>query len=193
MSIGEASLFYSLLYSWYGMSTVASWSDALLYSSGLLDGVDGNEALLVRDGAFRSMGCRVHRGSPPLEKCDFAGAQFPMEPDLSDFPTSVLVVEDHHVVGMNGATFGKLRTRSNQGGPSTKSRRTPSCCLVAFLGFTSWQLSGNRPGSFRVMISMATTCCIKWLSKAVVFCKLVASLPIVLCFRSVVNVDGNVP
>ena len=34
MSIGEASLFYSLLYSWYGMSTVASWSDALLYSSG---------------------------------------------------------------------------------------------------------------------------------------------------------------
>ena len=28
---------------------------------------------------------------------------------------SVLVVEDHHVVGMNGATFGKLRSRSNQG------------------------------------------------------------------------------
>ena len=71
--------------------------------------------MLVRDGAFRRMGCFVHRGSPPLEKCDLAGTQFQMEPDLSQFPMSVLVVEDHHVVGMNGATFGKLRSRSNQG------------------------------------------------------------------------------
>eukprot|EP00439_Symbiodinium_sp_Y106_P026443 s9604_g3.t1 len=121
-----------------------------------------------------------------------------MEPDLAEFPKSVLVVEDHHVVGMNGATFGKLHTRSNHGFIRWAIHQVAEDLELLLGGFlwlhlTSWQLSGNRPGSFRVMISMAMTCCIKWLSKAVVFCKLVASLPIVLCFCCVVTVDGNVP
>ena len=54
-------------------------------------------------------------------------------------------------------------------------------------------MSGNRPGSLKVVTSMATICFIKWDSKALVFCSLVAKAEIVLCFLSGVNVDGRFP
>ena len=82
---------------------------------GILDGLDGNETLLMGDGAIRRVGCFVRRGSPTLEKCDLLHTQFQMEPDLAEFPMSVLVVEDHDVVGVNGAAPGELGTRSNHG------------------------------------------------------------------------------
>ena len=76
---------------------------------------------------------------------------------------------------------------------STNWLRNCSCCLVGFFGFTNWQESGNSPASVKWVISMASTWLIKWISKALVFWSRVAKAEMVLCFRSLVNVDKRQP
>ena len=90
---------------------MASCSVSLLYSSGYWDGVDGNEAMLIVDGAFGVVSHLVDFAwTPSLDVCSFLAGEVQVEADLADLPTSVAVVEDHDIVAVDYTTPGEPGT-----------------------------------------------------------------------------------
>ena len=77
----------------------------------VLDGVDGNEAMLVVDGAFGVVSHLVDFAwTPPLEQGSFLAGELQVKADLADLPTSVVVVEDHDIVAVDDTTPGEPGT-----------------------------------------------------------------------------------
>ena len=77
----------------------------------VLDGVDGNEAMLIVDGAFGVVSHLVDFAwTPSLDQCSFLAGEVQVEADLADLPTSVAVVEDHDIVAVDYTTPGEPGT-----------------------------------------------------------------------------------
>ena len=80
------------------------------------DGVHGHEALLVGDRALGELLCLLCLCWPPtLDECGFVASEFQMEKHLAQVPSSVLLVENHDVFGMDGTTPCEPRDGSNLG------------------------------------------------------------------------------
>ena len=195
--IQKHCFFQSLWYSWYCSSTVASLSEVLLYTSGYrMESMVTKPCSLVMEHLAN---CFVFCVSVGLQRWTSVALSSPSSKWKSTWPRSHLPLSWRKTTTSWAwmapplASLATEATLASLAEQSTNWLRNCSCCLLGFFGFTNWQESGNRPGSVNVVISMASTCFIKWISKAVVFWSLVAKAEIVLCFRSLVKVESRQP